>query len=426
MAFHMEESWDCIIIGGGAAGFFGAITCAEAAPRGSKILIVEKTAKLLGKVKISGGGRCNVTHHCFDAKQLSKHYPRGEKSLIGPLNRWGAEDTVRWFESRGVELKTEADGRMFPVSDDSQSIIQCLINAANEAGVTIRTSTSIESAEVKPEESNYQFELVDKESNVLQCKHLLIASGGTRLAAGAKLAEQLGHELEPAVPSLFTFKISDPRLADIPGISVEHTSIQIKGTKLQAEGPLLVTHWGLSGPGVLRISAWGARQLHEMNYQCELSINWLPGHQPLQQLQQTRQQWGKRQVGTKSPFPEIAKRLWESIVLHASIPKETLWSQLTKQQIDNLTQGLTNATFTVNGQSLNKDEFVTCGGVLLKDIQLKTMQSKLVSNLYFAGEVMNVDGITGGFNFQNAWCSGYHAGRHIAQSLDTNNTTSNL
>ncbi len=417
MPLSMEETWDCIVIGGGAAGFFGAIACAEAAPNHRKILILEQSSKLLGKVRISGGGRCNVTHHCFDPKQLSKHYPRGEKSLIGPFNRWGAEDTVQWFESRGVELKTEADGRMFPVTDDSQTIIQCLINAAQQAGITIRTSTSIDTVRTINTPNEPGLELIDKQQQRVKCHKLLIATGGTRLAAGAKLVQQLGHGLEPAVPSLFTFKINDPRLTDLPGVSVAHTRIQLKTTKLTAEGPLLITHWGLSGPGVLRISAWGARELYELNYHCSIEINWLPNIDVPNTLQHLRKDWGKRQVGTRCPFPEISKRLWEKLVIHAHIPKETLWSQLTKQQTEELTNQLTTATFQVTGQSLNKDEFVTCGGVPLKEIQLKTMQSKLVPNLYFAGEVMNVDGITGGFNFQNAWCSGYHAGKHMAETL---------
>eukprot|EP00112_Aurelia_sp_Birch-Aquarium-sp1_P004722 Seg15361.1 transcript_id=Seg15361.1/GoldUCD/mRNA.D3Y31 product="putative protein YtfP" protein_id=Seg15361.1/GoldUCD/D3Y31 len=400
--------YDLIVIGGGAAGFFGAITAAETS--GLKVLILEKSAQLLQKVKISGGGRCNVTHDCFDPKALSKHYPRGEKSLIGPLHRWGAEDTVNWFGQRGVELKTESDGRMFPITDSSQTVIDCLIQSAQAAGVEIRTSTGVK--EISKDGSEH-FSLLTDQGESLTTRNVLIATGGTRLAAGAKLATMLDHTLEPAVPSLFTFKITDSRIADLSGLSVSHTEISITNSKLTSEGPLLITHWGVSGPGILRISAWGARELHALNYKFQLVVNWLPNQEIAGTFSELRNSAGKRQVHTRSPFPELPKRLWSRLATRAGIVESTTWSQLSKAQTSALTDQLTQCTFQVQGKSLNKDEFVTCGGVPLKEINLKTMESKIHQGLYFAGEVMNIDGITGGFNFQNAWTSGHLAGSNV-------------
>ena len=406
--------WDLITIGGGAAGFFGAITHAE--QHGGSTLILEKTSQVLGKVRISGGGRCNVTHDCFDPRALSQHYPRGEKALIGPLHRWGAGDTVDWFTSRGVSLKTEEDGRMFPITNDSQTIVDCLKTSAEKAGVRVRTQRGVRAvvAVETSNTSNARFTLTTEDGETLRAHHLLIATGGTRLAAGARLAEQLGHQLAPAVPSLFTFKIHDARLRDIPGLSVNHVACQIVGTKLASSGPLLITHWGVSGPGILRLSAWGARELAELNYHFTLKIDWLPGIEVSSQLREKRQTWGKRQIHTRSLFEPIPKRLWSRLLEHAGIQEGRTWSQLTKIQESALTNQLKEGAFEVTGKSLNKEEFVTCGGVLLKDIQLKTMESKLCSGLYFAGEVMDIDGITGGFNFQNAWTSAHHAGMAIA------------
>lgn len=400
--------YDLIVIGGGAAGFFGAIACAEHSD--AKVLILEKSSQLLQKVKISGGGRCNVTHSCFDPKELSKSYPRGEKSLIGPFNRFQATDTVEWFESRGVELKTEADGRMFPVTDNSLTIIDTLMQAAENAEVEIRTSEGV--VEISPKANHYV--ITTDLDNTLTTSNILLATGGTRLAAGAKLAESLGHTLEPPVPSLFTFKITDTRIRELSGLSVANTEIKIPGSKLSSSGPLLITHWGMSGPGILKISAWGARELADQDYNFQIEINWVPKIDPMEVIQDQRGQAGKRQVATYSPFPDIPKRLWQSFLKASSIPETTLWSQLAKPQIKKLIYQLTQSKFHVDGKSLNKDEFVTCGGVLLKEIDLKSMQSKLHSGIYFAGEIMNVDGITGGFNFQNAWTTGFHAGMDVA------------
>lgn len=410
--------FDLITIGGGAAGFFGSIAAAENGA--SKVLILEKSSKLLAKVKISGGGRCNVTHHCFDPKELSKHYPRGEKALIGPLHRWGAQDTVDWFQSRGVELKTESDGRMFPVTDDSQTIIDCLLKAARAAGVKIETSkgvASIERIDTTTDQHGDQARfLVHTDSGEShRTRSLLLATGGTRLAAGAKLAEQLGHHLEPAIPSLFTFKISHPLLSELPGVAVSETAVTVENTKLKSKGPLLITHWGVSGPGILRLSAWGARQLSELDYKFTIAVNWIPNTDAAMLITQLRSEWGKRQLSTRCPFPEIPKRLWAKMLDVAEIPETQIWSQLSKPHAQALSKLLNHCRLPVDGKSINKDEFVTAGGVDLKEINLKSMQSKLCPGLFFAGEVMNIDGITGGFNFQNAWTSGHHAGTAIAE-----------
>lgn len=402
-------NYDLIVIGGGAAGFFGAITCAENS--NSRVLILEKSSQLLQKVKISGGGRCNVTHDCQDPRTLSKHYPRGEKSLIGPFNRFNASDTIEWFTSRGVELKTEPDGRMFPTTDSSLTIIDTLMDAAENAGVEIQTSQGV-AAILKEDENKYI--ITTDDGNTLTTSNILLATGGTRLAAGAKLAGSLGHSLTPPVPSLFTFKIKDSRLTDLSGLSVENTSVKIPGTKLASEGPILITHWGMSGPGILKISAWGARQLSDLNYKFQIAINWCPKIDPQQVITDQRNQAGKRQVATYSPFPDIPKRLWHRFLKAANITETTLWSQLSKDHIKKLIYQLTDSKFHVDGKSLNKDEFVTCGGVQLKEINLKTMESKLHKGIYFAGEILDIDGITGGFNFQNAWTTAHHAGISIA------------
>ncbi|MGK0186559.1 MAG: putative Rossmann fold flavoprotein [Verrucomicrobiales bacterium] len=404
--------FDLIIVGGGAAGFFGAITHVEAC--GGSSVILEKSADVLTKVRISGGGRCNVTHDCFDARELSKRYPRGEKALIGPLNRWGAEDTVRWFHSHGVELKTEADGRMFPTTDSSQSIIDCLQDAARRAEVEVRTGCGVAAIRRNHSNGEESFAINLENGKQLLARNVLIATGGTRLAAGAKLAESLGHSLVPAVPSLFTFKINDPRIRDLQGLSVAHVESCVVGTKLAASGPLLITHWGMSGPGILKLSAWGARVLAESDYKFQLKINWLPQVDVDGELRATRERWGRRQMQPKCPFAQLPRRLWQAMLVASGIQGGLVWSQLTREQLRSLVAQLTDAVFEVKGKSLNKEEFVTCGGVPLKEINMKTMESKCCPGLYFAGEVMDIDGITGGFNFQNAWTSGHLAGMAIA------------
>ena len=399
---------DLIVVGGGAAGFFAAITCAENSTK--SVLILEKTSHLLQKVKISGGGRCNVTHNCFEPRELSRNYPRGEKSLIGPFHRFGASDTVEWFASRGVTLKTEADGRMFPDTDTSQTIIDTLLGAADAAGVGVYTSQGVTSIA----ESIDHFDVMTTTGNSYTAANVLIATGGTRQAAGAELAASLGHSLQPPAPSLFTFKIKDPRIEGLSGLSVTPAEVSIQQSRLRSTGPVLITHWGLSGPGILKISAWGARELAERNYRFDISVNWLPDADPAGVVAEKRLSEAKRQLSSRSPFAAIPKRLWLRLLAAAEVSDTTTWSQLDKTQANQLVSQLTSSTFAVHGKSTNKDEFVTCGGVSLDEINFKTMESKLVPGLYFAGEVIDVDGITGGFNFQNAWTNGFHAGSDIA------------
>lgn len=399
---------DLIVVGGGAAGFFSAITCAENS--GKSVLILEKTSQLLQKVKISGGGRCNVTHHCFEPRELSRNYPRGEKSLIGPFHRFGAADTVDWFASHGVTLKTEADGRMFPDTDSSQTIVDTLLRAADSAGVSVHTSEGVTSIDKNED----VFDVATDTGRTYTAARVLLATGGTRLAAGAKLAASLGHQLQPPTPSLFTFKIKDPRIHGLAGLSVSPAEVSIRDSKLASGGPVLVTHWGLSGPGILRISAWGARELAECNYHFDIAVNWLPDTDPAHVIAEKRRTDPKRQLGSRSPFVVLPKRLWLRLLAAADVAGTTTWSQLSKTQVTELISQLSTSIFTVNGKSANKDEFVTCGGVSLNEINFKTMESKLVPGLYFAGEVIDVDGVTGGFNFQNAWTNGFHAGSAIA------------
>lgn len=403
--------FDLIVVGGGAAGFFSAITCAENSKK--SVLVLEKTSNLLQKVKISGGGRCNVTHDCFEPRELSGHYPRGNKSLIGPFHRFGAAETVEWFTSRGVELKTEADGRMFPTTDNSQTIIDALLNAAEAAGVTIHTQQGVRSIA----KTGGRFGIETDSGSTYTAGSVLIATGGTRSSASANLAASLGHELQPATPSLFTFNIADARIDGLAGLSVDDAHVRIHDSKLASSGPVLITHWGLSGPGILKISAWGARELAERNYSFDITVNWFPGHDPSAIVAEKRNHEAKRQLWARSPFPAIPKRLWHRFLEAAEVDPATTWAQLRKVQAKKLIALLSATTFHVSGKSTNKAEFVTCGGVSLDEIDFKTMQSKLVDGLYFAGEVIDVDGVTGGFNFQNAWSNGFHAGTAIATSM---------
>ncbi len=400
--------FDLIVVGGGAAGFFSAITSAETSDK--SVLILEKTSQLLQKVKISGGGRCNVTHACFEPRELSGHYPRGQKSLIGPFNRFGASDTVDWFSARGVRLKTEDDGRMFPESNTSDTIVKALLGAAGAAGVKINTNEGVTSIA----KDGDVFQLTTDTGLSYTARKVLLATGGTRSSSGAMLAASFGHELLPATPSLFTFNIDDQRLDDLAGVSVPDAEVRIHASKLKSHGPVLITHWGLSGPGILKISAWGARELAEREYRFEITVNWLPNHDPAAALSAKRQSEGKRQLWSRSPFDEIPKRLWLSLLAAAAVAESTTWAELGKKQSNALVGQLANCRFTVDGKSTNKAEFVTCGGVARDEINFQTMESKLVEGLYFAGEMIDVDGVTGGFNFQNAWTNGFLAGTDIA------------
>lgn len=414
-------NYDLVVAGGGAAGFFAAITCAEALP-GTRVLILEKSRSVLGKVKISGGGRCNVTHGCFDARELSGFYPRGSRQLIGPFHHWGPTDTMQWFEGRGVPLKIEPDRRVFPQSDSSQSIIDCLSRSARAAGVEVRTSTAVKSLTAKGSDG---FEVQISEGEPLQAKRVILTLGGTRNRIGEDLADQFGHRIQMAAPSLFTFKIEDPRIDGLQGLSVDDAGVKVAGMKLASRGPVLITHWGLSGPGILRLSAWGARELQEKDYRFEVIVNWcgdLSEEKILAKFDQLRVDSPKKKI-INEPLFGVPVRLWKQLVAAAAGSAdldELRWPHLTKETARRLAGELGACRFQVDGKSMNKDEFVTCGGVHLGDVQFKTMESRKIAGLYFAGEILDIDGITGGFNFQAAWTTGRIAGEAIAAALQSN------
>ena len=395
------------VIGGGAAGFFGAIAAAE---QGHDVTIFEAGSKVLSKVRISGGGRCNVTHSCFDPKELVKCYPRGGKELRGPLSRFQPADTIEWFADRGVRTKTESDGRMFPTTDDSQTIVDCLIGSAEQQSVNVRTGSKVRA--ITAAGDKFQ---IDLGLHQLEFDRVLMASGGTR--GGFAIAESLSHKIIPPVPSLFTFNIQDPRISGLPGVAVEHvTCLLVADTvKFQQQGPMLITHWGMSGPAVLKLSAWAARELHTTNYSATLRINWLPSLKTSQvqdQLRQFREENRKRSVESVCPFP-LPKRLWKSLVDHAVGEQSVRWAELSKKAQQRLLDELTAGTFKVTGKGEFKEEFVTCGGVALNEIDFRTMQSRICPGLFFAGEILDIDGITGGFNFQNAWTTSWIAGNSM-------------
>lgn len=404
-----------IVVGGGAAGFFAAIACAAAAP-GKEVILLERGHEFLSKVRISGGGRCNVTHACFDAREFATRFPRGGQALIGPFQRFQARDTVAWFAQRGVKLKTEGDGRMFPVTDSSQTIIDCLLRAAQSAGVNLRLNTGVE----RVRRAADGLELVVNEggnSTVVRCDRLLLATGGCRAAAAGQLAVSLGHTLVSPVPSLFTFHIETAWLRELAGISVAEAEATVPGTKLRERGALLATHWGLSGPAILRLSAWGARVLHEKNYRFPLHVNWLSRFSAeslaVQFQVQRKAQAAKFIVNT--PLASLPARLWEQLALASGVARDTRWSSLTRAGQHQFIQQLLRTEFQVSGKSLNKDEFVTCGGVRLSEVDFKTMESRVCPGLFFAGELLDMDGITGGFNFQAAWTTGWIAGQAMAR-----------
>ena len=396
----MNQNYDIILVGGGAAGFFTAINIVEKNPK-LKVAILERGKNVLEKVRISGGGRCNVTHACFVPNDLVKFYPRGEKELRGPFHQFCSGDTIEWFEKHGVALKIEDDGRMFPESNSSQTIIDCFLNATQKLGIAILTGHSVQSIF-----RSDTFWKVETQSETFACQKIVMTSGSNPKMW--ELLESLGHSIVNPVPSLFTFNIKDSRIKDLMGVSA-FASVQVKDTKLSASGPLLITHWGMSGPGILRLSAWGARILHDKNYQFSIVVNWLNDvdfNECIEILKTLKHDQAKKAVSKKSPF-EFPNRLWESLVLASEIDGETKWADLSKTQLHNLANQLTNAHFQVNGKSTFKEEFVTAGGVDLKEINFKTMESKILPDIYFAGEIVNIDAITGGFNFQNAWTSGF-------------------
>ncbi len=401
---------DIIIIGGGAAGFFTAINTAEKNPK-LKIIILERGKEVLTKVKVSGGGRCNVTHAEFLPKELTQNYPRGEKELLGPFHTFMTGDTIEWFEKRGVELKIEEDGRMFPVSDSSQTIINCFLFEAKKFGIDILLNQSVK--KIQKEADHF---IINTTTDTFSSEKIVVATGSNPKIW--QLLEGLGHTIVPAVPSLFTFNIKDSRIIDLPGLSTD-ASVKVldeKGkTVLESNGPLLITHWGMSGPAILKLSAWGARILEPLNYNFKIEVNWLntlSEEEVLDALKELKLLQGKQTIYKYAQF-DLPKRLWQSIIKSSGIDERLTWADATRENLQNIANQLIAAIFEVTGKSTFKEEFVTAGGVDLKEVNFKTFESRICKNVYFAGEVLNIDAITGGFNFQNAWTGGFI----VAQNL---------
>jgi len=398
------------IIGGGAAGFFGAISAAEKNP-GYDITIFEKSTKLLSKVKISGGGRCNVSNSVFEIKELVSKYPRGNKELYSVFSRFSTRDTIDWFESHGVKLKTEEDGRIFPVSNDSASIINCLLSEAEKHGIQILKGTGLVSIEKK------DGGFLCRTTGGIDCtfEKLLIACGGFNNIKGYDFIENLGHTIRKPIPSLFTFNSPYKIFDELEGLSVNDAHIKVEGTKLKEKGPLLITHAGLSGPAVLKLSAWGARELHEMDYNFILSINWVSGDnydKVRLRLKTLREKEGVAKISKRGYF-KIPQRLWERLIAVSNVDFEKRWNEVSNKDIDNIATCLTDTRHPIKGKNTFKEEFVTCGGVSLKEVNFKTMESRICPGLYFAGEVLDIDGITGGFNFQSAWSTAWIFGNSV-------------
>lgn len=404
----MVHNFDVIVVGGGASGFFTAINLAQQTPN-IRIAILERSKEVLNKVKISGGGRCNVTHACFIPNVLTKFYPRGEKELKGPFHTFCTGDVMQWFEDRNVGLKIEEDGRIFPESDSSQTIIDCFLEEAEKFGIKIITQTIVQS--IQQQNDGWALET---SKDAFQCNHLVMATGSNLKIWD--LLQNANHSIVKPVPSLFTFNIKDPRIQDLMGVSTEMVTVKVKDSHLKATGPLLITHWGMSGPAILRLSAWGARELFDKDYQFTLQVNWLNDlvfDEVLEELIENKQESAKKTI-VKYPQYGLTQRLWFQLVKAALIPETMIWADVSKKQLIKLAEQLTNGQFVVNGKSTFKDEFVTAGGIDLKEVNFKTMESKLLNNLYFTGEILNIDAITGGFNFQNAWTTGFLAANAIA------------
>ena len=402
-----------VVLGGGASGFFAAIACAESCP-GASITLFEKSPQFLSKVRISGGGRCNVTHSCFEPRDLSSHYPRGGPALLAPFQVFQPRDTIEWFESRGVTLKTEPDGRIFPTANTSQIIIDCLLGTARAARVELIANRAPETVTRRAEGG---FDLRFASGGTSRCDRLLLATGGCRAPANGQLAVSLGHTLEPPVPSLFTFHIAAPWLRELAGITVPDVEVSLTGLRRREQGPVLITHSGLSGPAILRLSAWGARLLHDADYRATVRLNWLPqldAQAIARRLESLRTSQPARFV-VNTPLSPLAARLWEQLVLLAGLPRETRWAALSNSARHRLVQQLSLTELQVAGKTLNQDEFVTCGGVRLSEINFKTMESRVCPGLYLSGELLDIDGLTGGFNFQSAWTTGWLAGRAMGE-----------
>lgn len=396
------------VIGGGAAGFFAAISCKQHHPD-ADVIIFEKSNKTLAKVKISGGGRCNVTHATFDINALSKNYPRGERQLRKAFSQFMTTDTVEWFESRGVQLITQEDNCIFPKAQDSQVVIDCLMHEVKKRNITIRLHSHID----KIDKASGGYNLAVREQDVLFCNKIIVAIGGQPKMRGLQWLADLGHRIESPVPSLFTFNMPDNSITKLMGVVVNPASVKIPGTKLQADGPLLITHWGLSGPAILKLSAWGARILEEKNYNFSILVNWL--HPKTESditnlVEHVILSLNSKMVKNTNPFG-LPNRLWKFLLLKYAIPDDQRWGSLSKKIKNKLVQLLFVDEYVVSGKTTFKEEFVTCGGVALEDVNFKSMESKVCPGMYFTGEVLDIDGITGGFNFQSAWTTGFIAGK---------------
>ena len=404
----MMHNFDVIVVGGGASGFFTAINLAEQNPD-LRIAILERSNEVLSKVKISGGGRCNVTHACFIPNVLAKFYPRGEKELKGPFHSFCTGDVMEWFSERGVSLKIEEDGRVFPESDNSQTIIDCFLNEVANFNIKIIKQTIVQQLSKEND-----FWKIETSKDTYQAKQLVMATGSN--VKIWDLLKTVNHSIVNPVPSLFTFNIKDDRIKDLMGVSTEMVSLKVKGSSLKANGPLLITHWGMSGPAILRLSAWGARELFDKNYQFQIIVNWTNDFvfdEVLEELIQLKQSNPKKTIIKHAQYG-LTNRLWQQLVKASMIAEDLTWADVSKKQLVNLAEQLTQGEFNVNGKSTFKDEFVTAGGIDLKEVNFKTMESKLQDNLYFTGEILNIDAITGGFNFQNAWTTGFLAANAIA------------
>ncbi|OMP76661.1 MULTISPECIES: NAD(P)/FAD-dependent oxidoreductase [unclassified Chitinophaga] len=402
-----------VVIGGGAAGFFCAVNAARMA-KSLEVILLEKTGKLLSKVKVSGGGRCNVTHNAPDILYMSKRYPRGQHFVKKSFGHFFVPDTIQWFQERGVSLKAEPDGRMFPVTDSSQTIIDCLLKEADKHRVQIRTNTAVSGLE----QTSDGWKVLLQDEAPIETKFVFVAAGGYPQADKFGWLQNTGHEIVPPLPSLFTFNMPGNPIISLMGVSAI-AAVKIAGTKLQEQGPVLITHWGLSGPAILRTSAWGARELADLNYQFTAVINWLPDHNEnslREDLQSLRFELGGQKIYNKNPFG-LPQRLWLFMLEQSGIAEDARWADVPSKEQNKLIKQLVAMECPVKGKTTFKEEFVTCGGIKLSEIDPNTMESKLLPQLFFGGEVMDVDGITGGFNFQHAWSSGYIAAKTIAQKM---------
>lgn len=407
------STFDLIVIGGGAAGFFGAIQAAEMRP-GLRVLILEKTPKLLAKVKVSGGGRCNVTHHCFEPSALARHYPRGEKSLKTLFRKYQAEDVVKWFAAHGVKLKAEEDGRMFPVTDSSQTIIDCFFEEAERHRIRIETNRQVIHVE-QTTEQEMMFRVSCRNEEIFFAKKILIATGGSPDAGAYQWIKALGHNTIPPIPSLFTFNDHDKSFSNLMGVAVPAAEVKIAGSKLSQQGPLLITHWGLSGPAVIKLSAWAAEYLHQLHYQFTALVSWtgpVKEDDMRSQLNDHKEKHRKQKV-VGNPLFGLPTRLWVRLCELAEIEEQKIWAELPQRNLNKLLEALIRCPFNIKGKTTFKEEFVTCGGVDLTDLDLERMESKKVKNLFFAGEVLHIDGETGGFNFQAAWTTAFVAASAI-------------